>query len=105
MQVSKTDKTSVELQSVGNLAVKGELSFGTVTSILEQGNDLLAEASEITIDLQGVTHSDSSGLALLLEWIGVAKQNQQSIHIINVPAQMIAIAKATGIDKILPINY
>jgi len=95
---------SIEKNSDNIFEVKGDITFSTVSDLLEQGNRLLLDASEITFDLAGVKHSDSAGLALLTEWTRFAESNKRPIVFVNMPAQMLAIAKATGMDTILSIK-
>lgn len=85
------------------LSVNGELNFSTVPALLERGSALLAgRAGAIRLDLGGVTRADSAGLALLIEWLRVARRNHASIEIRNMPAQLRAIARVSGLDAILP---
>lgn len=85
------------------LNVSGELSFASVPALLEQGNALLAgRGARIQIDLVGVTRADSAGLALLIEWLRVARHHRTSIEFRNIPPQMLAIARVSGLDGLLP---
>ncbi|MBK9132386.1 MAG: STAS domain-containing protein [Gammaproteobacteria bacterium] len=85
------------------LSVNGELNFSTVPALLERGAALLAgRAGAVRLDLGGVTRADSAGLALLIEWLRVARRNRASIEIRNMPAQLRAIARVSGLDAILP---
>ena len=84
--------------------LKGELSFKTVNTILNEAQDIFLAAKELDIDLAGVTRSDSAGLALLVEWMRIASATSRPISFRNVPAQMMAIAGTSGLDKLLPIK-
>lgn len=85
--------------------LSGKLTFATVPQIYTQGNTLFDNnSSSLTLDLQGVTHTDSAGLALLMEWMRTARHRQQEIHFKNIPAQMFSIARLSGLDTILPLN-
>lgn len=86
------------------LSVNGELNFSTVPALLERGAALLAghAGAAVRLDLGGVTRADSAGLALLIEWLRVARRNRASIEIRNMPAQLRAIARVSGLDAILP---
>jgi phospholipid transport system transporter-binding protein len=50
------------------------------------------------IDLAGVTDSDSSGLALLIEWLSVAKAAQRSLRYENMPAQLHQLAGLSEVE-------
>jgi phospholipid transport system transporter-binding protein len=86
------------------LTVSGELSFATVPALLEQGSVLLAGCGErIRLDLGGVTRADSAGLALLIEWLRIARRRRAVIEFRNIPPQMLAIARVSGLDSVLPL--
>ena len=56
---------------------------------------------EILVDLGGVGASDSAGLALLIEWLRVARQGGQAIRFANVPAQIEALARISEVEDLL----
>jgi phospholipid transport system transporter-binding protein len=82
-------------------SVTGELTFQTVPDHWRKSADLFGGNSAFTIDLSGVTRADSAGLALLIGWIRRAKQESKSIYFKNIPANLVAIARVTGVDAIL----
>ena len=84
--------------------VAGELTFATVNGLLEQGPKLFENHHELKIDLTEVTRSDSAGLALLIDWMRLAKEASKEIMFYNVPDQILAIAHASGVDELLPIG-
>ena len=86
------------------LRVKGELTFATANDILQQSQTLFAPIAALDIDLASVTRSDSAGLALLVEWIRSANQKNKTIVFHNIPEQLLAIASASGVDEMLPIQ-
>ena len=86
------------------LRVGGELTFSTVNDILEQSRTLFELIPSLDIDLDDVTRSDSAGLALLVEWVRSANQANKKIVFHNIPAQMLAIATASGLDELLPLQ-
>jgi len=83
--------------------LSGALGFDTVPAIREQGISFFETMPEIRVDLKGVTHSDSAGLALLTEWMRFAKQHDKKITFFNIPHQMLAIARVSSLDNILPL--
>jgi len=50
------------------------------------------------VDLAGVTDSDSSGLALLIEWLSVAKSGAALIALRNMPAQLHQLAGLSEVE-------
>ncbi len=85
------------------LSVHGELNFSTVPALLERGAALLAGGEgPVRLDLGGVTRADSAGLALLIEWLRIARRRRADLEIRNMPEQLRAIARVSGLDGILP---
>lgn len=76
----------------------GELTFGTVVKLLRDSRDVFRRGANFTFNLEGVTHSDSAGLALLVEWLRIARENSVKLIFINIPAQMLALARVAGVD-------
>jgi phospholipid transport system transporter-binding protein len=84
--------------------VSGELSFATVNTVLSQSKNVFAPVTDLNIDLAAVTRSDSAGVALLVDWMRTAKDASKKIVFHNIPAQMLAIASASGLDELLPLQ-
>jgi len=84
--------------------VGGELTFSTVNEILAKAEDLFKSIAAWDIDLAEVGRSDSAGLALLVHWMRQANMSNKKIVFHNIPQQMLAIAAASGLDELLPIQ-
>ncbi len=84
--------------------ISGDLTLETVTNVMAQAAPLFSDAAEITVDLGDVNHSDSAGLAILIEWMRVAAAANKAIVFQHIPKQMMAIAETTGLDAILPLK-
>jgi phospholipid transport system transporter-binding protein len=94
----------IEEAGNGSWLLAGDLSFTTVPA-LRGGLDLKsADHPRISIDLAGVTRSDSAGLALLIEWLRESERLGKAITFLNMPAQMQSIARVCGLDGILPAD-
>jgi phospholipid transport system transporter-binding protein len=98
------NKSELHLTDDHLLQVIGHLNFNTVNKLWEESQPLLEKIFEIEIDLSGTEHSDSAGLALLMEWYRYAKQHKKPIIFRNVPQQLMNIAKTSGIHEILPMD-
>ncbi len=85
----------------GRFAIAGDLGFGTVDDLLRESKDKFADYSIITIDFEGVTSSDSAGLALLLEWVNWAKHYVREIRYKNIPTQIQSIAEISEVETML----
>lgn len=93
----------VQIADDGRLLLSGEMSMATVPALLDQAHWQQGDA-EVRIDLQGVERADSAGVALLVEWQRVAARQQQTICFQNIPSQMLAIARLSGVDELLALS-
>jgi phospholipid transport system transporter-binding protein len=94
----------IEPAGDGRVRIEGELSFATVATLLTRMAALSAGQDDLGIDLQGVTRADSAGVALLVEWLRMARRENRKLHYLNMPAQMLAIARVSGLDVLLPLQ-
>lgn len=86
----------------GHYRVTGPLRFDTAMEALEKSRQLFADHTDIVLDLHGVDSADSAGLALLVEWVGWAHREKRRIHFQHLPAQVLALAHISEVDKLLP---
>lgn len=93
--------TSFEVLEGGRSRVNGTLHFTTVTKLLEAGTEAIGNGRAAVIDLAGIKDSDSSGLALLIEWLSVAKAARQTLQYQNMPAQLQQLARLSDVEELL----
>lgn len=91
----------VEALGAGRFRVGGVLNAATVVDLLKQSRERFAGVMRVEMDLGAVTESDSAGLALLLEWLRLARHANQQIHYVNMPAQISALARISEVDDLL----
>ncbi len=84
------------------LYLTGILTYATVPELLTQQKALLAYAETLEVDLQGISKSDSAGIALLIAWIRALREEERSIVFLNLPKQLQAMARVSGLEGILP---
>jgi phospholipid transport system transporter-binding protein len=94
------------LEALGNgrFKVFGALNADTATELLDRSREAFKGATALEIDLSDVPEGDSAGLALLIEWLRLAKQRQQTIHFKNVPEQIAALARISEVENLLNGN-
>ena len=87
----------------GSLVLTGALNITTVTRIHQESLGYFHDAVSMpgSIDLTGVTSADSAGLALLIEWIRLGKKQNCNIRFLNLPAQLLPLARLFGVDHLL----
>ena len=84
----------------GRCTVRGPINVSNVVVLLAQGKDRFA-ASDVTVDLAGVTEVDSTAVSLLLEWRREAARNGRRIEFLNLPANLTSLAKLYGVIELL----
>ena len=92
---------SFEPQGDGRSRVTGALQFTTVRGLLDAGSAAITGGTADVIDLAGVTASDSSGLALLIEWLSVAKAAGRALRYENLPSQLHQLARLSEVEELL----
>jgi len=100
------NRASISVTGEGHYVVEGELDMNSVPQLWRSANGFFntPATSSLVFDLQAVTRSDSSGLALLIEWMALARQNNQTIHFRNLPVQMWEIAKVSDLVDVIPLE-
>lgn len=91
----------LERLDAGRSALFGPLTFDTVPQLFQQGRQLFNDGAAVVLDLAGVERSDSAGLALLVGWMRLARQQKGSITFGNVPAQLVGLARVGGVEALL----
>ncbi len=90
-----------EVQGGDRSRVTGALRFSTVSALLESGAAAISAGHAAVIDLSAVSSSDSSGLALLIEWLSVAKDARRGLRYENVPEQLKELARLSDVEGLL----
>lgn len=101
---SKEPSASIDFSEDGRLKVAGELSFKTVPALVSKSQDYFKNGSSLDVDLTDVSRADSAGVALLIEWRRQAQKQNKSVCFFNIPSQMLAIARLSGVDELLSLK-
>ena len=88
----------------GNWLLQGELDFESVAGVLRHAGAMMAGEPRLEVDLRDVSRADSAGLALLVEWLRESQHAGNKIVFINVPDQLLSIARVCGLDEILSLG-
>ncbi|MDR9436563.1 MAG: STAS domain-containing protein [Thiohalophilus sp.] len=97
--------TAIKPQDDNSYLISGELNMQTVPGLLQQVEPILGRSQgEVCFDLQAVTRSDSAGLALLVEWMQFARQQDRKLTFRNLPDQLRDIARISGLEDLLPLS-
>ncbi len=90
-----------EVGAGGGVAIKGVLNFDTVGALLGPVSEAIRGGKAATVDLAGIAASDSAGLALLIEWLSVAKAAAHPLHYQHVPPQLQQLARLSEVEDLL----
>ena len=80
--------------------LEGPVTIQNAATILEAGNRLFVQP-RTTLDLSGVTEVDSAAVSLLLEWRRVARRDNRHIEYVNLPDNLLSLAKLYGVTELL----
>jgi phospholipid transport system transporter-binding protein len=92
---------TLEVLGNGRFKVRGPLDAETATALLERSEEAFRGSKSLEIDLGGVPEGDSAGLALLIEWIRLARKQKQQLQFKNLPTQIAALARISQVDELL----
>lgn len=85
----------------GTLGVSGVLSFDTAAMALRAIQSALAAGSVARLDLAGVSHSDSAGLACVLAVMAEADRRGQALQVVRMPAGMQVLAQVCEVEPLI----
>ena len=85
----------------GTLAVAGVLSFETAAAALQAIGAALAAEPVARLDLAGVTHSDSAGLACVLAVQAEARRLGRALTVESMPSGMRALAQVCEVEALV----
>jgi phospholipid transport system transporter-binding protein len=99
---SALSRAKLEALGGGRFRVSGVLDATTVGELLKQSKDrFAANLDRLEVDLAGVSDGDSAGLALLIEWMRLARDAKREIRFANMPGQIGALARISEVDDLL----
>jgi phospholipid transport system transporter-binding protein len=87
----------------GRFAVRGPLTFANARRARNDGLQALRGSNEreLEIDCAGITHSDSAGLAVMLDWMASMKREGRPLRYANLPQNLLAVASISGVEEML----
>ena len=83
------------------IKLSGELDFSNVMSILKQSLSKFNSMPEIYIDFSQLKSSDSSGLALIIEWLKYAMSQKKYIQFNHLSQDLQSIVKVSGLESLI----
>ena len=83
--------------------MSGDVTMATVSALLNQGLKLRANG-EMVIDFARLEKVDSSAVSLMLVWLREAQRNKVILSFINVPGNLMSLAKLYGVAELLTLS-
>jgi phospholipid transport system transporter-binding protein len=93
----------IVVTSPGRFAARGALNFANARRARSEGLHALrtSSARDLEVDCSGIAHSDSAGLAVLLDWMAIMKREGRPLCFANLPAGLLAVARISGVEEML----
>ena len=91
-------------QSKHNAIISGVLTRATITRAFDKKYRKLVDDTQVTIDLAKVSKIDTAGLAWILMLVELATRNACQLALINLPEDLLKLAKLSAVDTLLPID-
>jgi phospholipid transport system transporter-binding protein len=101
LNAKKQVAATLEVKADQHALLKGDLHFDTVGALLKVGSEAISGGRAAVIDLAGVTGGDSAGLALLIEWLSVARGANQVLRYEHIPSQLRQLARLSEVEALL----
>jgi phospholipid transport system transporter-binding protein len=93
----------VTIAAPGRVSVGGALTFESARRAYDAGVACFVSdgSAMIAVDCAQVTHADSAGLAVLVEWRRWCRQHGRHLKFVNLPEQINALARLSEISAVL----
>ena len=85
----------------GTLGVSGVLGFDNAAAAWQAIRSALVAGSATRLDLSGVSHCDSAGLACVLAATADAGRHGHVVRVTGMPTGMLALATVCEVDRLL----
>ncbi len=87
------------------LRLSGDMVLSSVQGLLDQTRPLLTSKQYTVIDLSEVGGVDSSGVALMLEWVEWGRERGVPLHFRNIPESLMRIARLSRVEPLLTTEF
>jgi len=95
----------IDVQQVEQTAIfDGALTRATITRAFDKKHRKLVDNERIVIDLAKVSQVDTAGLAWILLLIELAVSKACRISLVNLPDDLLKLAKLSAVDTLLPVE-
>lgn len=91
------------MHEAATLKLEGPLTMTTTRRHLEDGR-ALAAAGDVRVDFSALTESDSAALALLFDWLRVARRAGHRLEVYGLADGLLSLAELYGVAELLPLS-
>ena len=83
------------------MLLSGSLTMETVPVLFETGLRRLA-SEDLRVDFSRVEAVDSAAVSMLLGWARAAQRCQRELQVLNLPDDLLSLARLYGVADLLP---
>ncbi|UUO24046.1 STAS domain-containing protein [Colwellia sp. M166] len=95
----------IDVQQADQKAIfSGALTRATITRAFDKEYRKLVDNGRVVLDLAKVSQIDTAGLAWILLLIELAASKACHIGLVNLPDDLLKLAKLSAVDTLLPIE-
>lgn len=88
----------------GEVVVVGDLDRNTVPQAWADRKQWLPTGKDIVLNLEGVAHVDSAGLAMVIRLRSELEARQQSLALRNLNTQLQQFARLSGVEGLVSLS-
>jgi phospholipid transport system transporter-binding protein len=85
------------------LQVSGNVTMDNVNTLFGVGVKAI-QGGSVEVDFAQVEKMDSSAVSLMLVWLREAQRNKTKLRFLNVPDNLLSLAKLYGVADLLPLS-
>jgi phospholipid transport system transporter-binding protein len=100
VSASTTNGVTIQPTSDG-FALAGPVTIATASQIIDAAREAWPDTGVSIVDFAGVTEADSVALALIFKWQRDAASRERTVRCINIPANVVALARLYGVDELI----
>lgn len=89
------------------LQVAGDVTMATVSALFKEGLMYHKESkskADLLIDFARLEKVDSSAVSLMLGWLREAKKNKVKVKFINIPDNLMSLARLYGVAEMFHLQ-
>ena len=96
-----TEITATKSTTGSQLSISGDLDFSTARQTLAELSAHIHQNEHLTVDLSGVRHSNSAGLAVVIESLAMAERQGHKIEFRNIPEPLIQLSNVCQVNSLI----